>query len=102
MRPVVLNLIGIDDAASRGTEGNSHTQYGGIVERDGRESVSQLSGAGDRVSNRIAPVLIVQPAIGGAKFVCRLGANEARPTECIVLREQQSVERISACRVAAA
>src|SRR5271156_6274891 len=102
MRPVVLNLIGIDDAAYRRTAGNSQTQYGGIVEQDSREGVPKLSGPGNRVSNRIAAVLIVQPAIGGAKFVCRLGADEARPTEGIVLREQQSVGRISARRVAAA
>src|SRR6202795_3445088 len=102
MRPVVLNLIGIDDAAKRRTEGNSQTQYGRIVEQNSRDGVPELSGPGNRVSNRIAAVLIVQPAIGGAKFVCRLGADEARPTECIVLREQQGVERISARRVAAA
>ena len=102
MRPVVLNLIGIDDAAKRRTESDSQTQYVGIVEEDSREGVPKLSGPGNRVSNRIAAVLIVQPAIGGAKFVCRLGADETRPTESIVLREQQSVGRISARRVAAA
>ena len=102
MRPVVLNLIGIDDAAKRRTEGDSQTQYVGIIEEDSREGVPKLCGPGNRVSNRIAAILIVQPAIGGAKLVCGLGADEARPTKCIVLREQQSVGRISARRVAAA
>src|ERR1700722_17621670 len=102
MRPVVLNLIVIDDAAHRRTEGNSQTQYGGIVEQDSREGVPKLSGPGDRVSNRIAAVLVVQPAIGSTKFVCGLGADEARPTKCVVLQKQQSVERISARRVGAA
>src|SRR5271154_6386331 len=102
MRPVILNLIGIDDAAKRRTEGDSQTQYVGIIEEDSSDGVPKLSGPGNRVSNRIAAILIVQPAIGGAKFVCRLGADETRPTECIVLRQQQSVGRISGRRVAAA
>src|SRR6516225_6668313 len=92
--PVVLKLIGIDDAKLRQGVVGTETEQRWIVERDVRQRGRQVCRCWHSVQ-RVAAKAYILPAVGRAELVGHVTRNVASPAEAVILRERGNVVGIA-------
>src|SRR6516165_8882355 len=92
--PVVLKLIGIDDAQLRELIVRTETEQRGVIERDVRQRGRQVCRCWHSVQ-RVAAKAYILPTVGRAELVGHVIGNIASPAEAVILRKRGYVEGIA-------